>query len=95
MKIVINACYGGFGLSDEAYHFFAEKLNDEWINEFDLRTNPLFIQKVEENSYWVSNDYSKLRVVEIPDEATDWAIDEYDGLERVMYVLNGKIKYIH
>lgn len=95
MKIVINACYGGFGLSDEAYHFFAEKLNDEWINEFDLRTNPLFIQKVEENSQWVSNDYSKLRVVEIPNGATDWSIDEYDGLERIVYVLNGKINYVH
>ena len=26
MKIVINVCYGGFGLSDEAYNFFTEKL---------------------------------------------------------------------
>ena len=95
MKIVINVCYGGFGLSDEAYNFFAEKLNDEWTNEFDLRSNPLFIQKVEENSQWVSDDYSKLRVVEIPDEATDWTIDEYDGLERITYVKDGHIYYKH
>lgn len=93
MKIVINVCYGGFGLSDEASDFFAKKL--EWVNDFDLRTNPLFIQKVEENSQWVSSYYSKLRVVEIPNEVTDWTIDEYDGLERIVYVLNGKINYAH
>lgn len=91
MKIVINVCYGGFSLSDEASDFFAKKL--EWVNEFDLRTNPLFIQKVEENSQWVSSDYSKLRVVEIPDEATDWDIDEYDGFERIIYVKDGRIYY--
>ena len=89
MKIVINVCFGGFGLSDEAEAFFEKRI--EWLNDSELRTNPLFIQKVEEKSEWVSNDCSKLKVVEIPDEATDWEINEYDGWENIIYVKNGKI----
>jgi hypothetical protein len=29
--------------------------------------------------------------VAIPDEATDWELDEYDGFERVTYVVGGKL----
>lgn len=93
MKIVINVCFGGFGLSEEAKNFFERKF--EWLNNDELRTNPLFIQKVEEKSEWVGNDYSKLRVVEIPDEATDYEINEYDGFENIIYVKNGKIYHIN
>jgi nitroreductase len=34
-----------------------------------------------------------LEVVEIPDTATDWEIDEYDGWESVVYVVNGKLHH--
>lgn len=33
----------------------------------------------------------RLEVVEIPEEATDWEIDEYDGQESITYVVDGKI----
>ena len=40
-----------------------------------------------------NNHIGDLVVVEIPDGATDWDIYEYDGLETIIYVLNGKIYY--
>jgi hypothetical protein len=40
-----------------------------------------------------NNHIGDLVVVEIPDNATDWNIEEYDGLETVIYVLNGRICY--
>ena len=32
-----------------------------------------------------------IKVVEIPDKATDWRVMDYDGLEWVVYVVDGKI----
>ena len=37
------------------------------------------------------NECGDLAVVIIPEEATDWEMDECDGWESVIYVLNGKI----
>lgn len=91
MEIVINKCYGGFSVSEEAAKFF----NLDSVYSYIDRQDPMLIEKVKENPKWVSGRFANLKVVNIPDETTDWVIDEYDGLERIMYVLNGKINYIH
>lgn len=91
MKIVINTCYGGFSVSEEAAKF----LNMPSVYADIDRQEPILIKIVEENPKWVSGSHAYLKVVDIPDEATDWVIDEYDGLERILYVLDGKINYIH
>lgn len=86
MKVVINSCYGGFGVSDEILQQLC--VNDPW----DIRRDdPKFISLVETLGVKANDLYSRLKVVEIPDDNTDWEISDYDGSEQVIYVLDGKI----
>jgi hypothetical protein len=90
MKIVINKCFGGFSVNDN----IVEMLNLE--SRYDLeddRTNSKLIELIESGED-VNGEYSDLVVVEIPDDATDYMINEYDGYETVYYVLDGKIKRV-
>ena len=87
MKIVINACYGGFSLSDETAKLLGYIDGCAWGID---RTNPNLVKLVEAGAP-VSGTFAKLKVVEIPEEVTDWEISEYDGYEEVIYVLNGKL----
>ena len=89
MKIVVNKCYGGFGLSDWAM----EQLGINVYYDID-RTDSRLVELVENFPKKVDNFYSNLIVVSIPDTSTDWEIDEYDGLETVIYVIDGKIRRI-
>ena len=80
MKIVINKCYGGFGLSEVAL----TRYNNETGNnkqDWDIRRDdPVLVSIVEELGEDSWGGYSKLKVVEIPDDV-EWQIDEYDGME--------------
>ena len=90
MKIVINRCFGGFSLSKAAMEACgANSAYDE-----DQRTNPILIEMVERDAGAANGRYAELKVVEIPDNATDWELDEYDGAEIIIYVSNGKIHHI-
>lgn len=89
MKIVLNRCFGGFSLSETAVKALGLSSPYSDIE----RTNPLLIKLVEANPAAASGPYAILDVVEIPDSATDWDIDEYDGAESVIYVVDGKIHY--
>ena len=81
MKLVINGTYGGYGygVADE-FEALVEKYEDD-------RTAPELVAFVEGHP----DDNGDLNVVEIPDESTDYLIDEYDGAETVYYVVGGKI----
>lgn len=81
MKIVINTSYGG--ITDESAK---------------LRKDPKFIEDVETGRFVgrVLEDvpfgfgYAEtLAVVEIPDNATDMMIVDYDGIEGIIYVCDG------
>ena len=82
MKVVINKCFGGFGLSKEAYEF----LNIPWDGygfEFRKdRSNPALVKCVEALGDKSSGGLSNLKVVEIPDDV-EWEIDEFGGVEWV------------
>lgn len=86
MKIVINAKYGGFGLSETAIGLYKAKKNitdDEFsLCEID-RNDPLLVEIVEKLSDDANDKYSKLKIVEIPDDVKCWEIVEYDGWEHV------------
>ena len=85
-KIVINACHGGFGLSDLAMRRYAEMKKIEDVNTihvYDIdRADPDLVQVVEELGEESYDRYADLKIVEIPEDV-DWYIHEYDGLEHV------------
>lgn len=85
MKIVINAKYGGFGLSETAIGLYKAKKNitDDDFYYFDVeRNDPVLVEVVEKLGEDANDDYSKLKIVEIPDDV-QWQIVEYDGWEHV------------
>ena len=88
MKMIINDCYGGFGVCQEVL----DKLELNDFSEEELRTAARLIEEIE-NGKDVSDDCAELKVVEIPDESTDYYLDEYDGLESVIYVVDGKLNW--
>lgn len=88
MKMIINDCYGGFGVRQEVL----DELELNGFDEEELRTAARLIEEIE-NGKDVSDDYAELKVVEIPDESTDYYLDEYDGLESVIYVVDGKLNW--
>ena len=84
MKIVINKCYGGFGLSKEAEELYVQKKNISGPLRGDiLRNDSVLVEVVETLGDKASGKYSELEVVEIPDDVTDWRIEEYDGWEHI------------
>ena len=92
MKVVINDCYGGMQLTDDMRKTL--DLETSFPTDVELRRNdPKFVQIVEDyiNSGNNTSDYTHYKIVEIPDKATDFAIEEYDGLESVIYVVDGKL----
>ena len=87
MKFVINACYGGFGIKKsiaEQYGF------DRYAED---RDNPKLISLIE-SGVDCSDDCAELKVVDIPDNTTDYEFDEYDGFESITYVVDGKIHHL-
>lgn len=95
MKVVINVCHGGFGLSKEAQDLYAQLKGIE-LGEYNKsyffydnlavhdipRDDPALIQVVEQLGGDAANRFSELKIVEIPDDVK-WTIAEYDGLEWV------------
>jgi len=84
MKIVINQCFGGFGISPKGMKRYFELKgipeNDEFSSYNILRNDPHLVQVVEEMGEKASGQYAKLEVFEIPDNVI-WEIETYDGIE--------------
>lgn len=84
MKVVINGCYGGFGLSELAKKLLKEKgcfFKYDWRDI--KRSDPGLVEVVELLGEAADGPHASLHVVEIPDDV-DWEIDEYDGWEKVV-----------
>lgn len=77
-KIVINADYGGFSLTNEMIAR-GEELGVK-LDRFPSidRNDPILVQIVEE----FQGKSEDLRIVEIPDDV-EWVVEEYDGYEWV------------
>jgi hypothetical protein len=82
-KVVINGCYGGFGLSDEARAWLKERGVDTDDGDWDIpRDNPHLVELVETQPVPVNGMCARLYVVEIPADV-QWVIEEHDGSEWV------------
>lgn len=94
MKIVINDKFGGFSLPDgfiEEHNLSWAEIEDyEWGDYYPgykKRACPKLVQYLEEHP----NECGSLVIIEIPDETTDWTVSDYDGLETLHYVVDGKL----
>jgi len=83
MKIVINKCWGGYGLSRAAYDFMGLEW-DGYCYAFSTdRSNPQLINCIETIGAEISSgSMSKLKIVEIPDEV-EYCIHDCDGMEQI------------
>lgn len=95
MKVVINDCYGGFGLSKLATESYAArkgitlgKWKETWgffedfsCHEID-RSDKDLVDIVESLGALANGSCAELKIVEVPDDA-EWHIAEYDGMEHV------------
>ena len=82
-KIVINSCYGGFGLSKSGDKLYAKLSGLSGVYDDDIeRDDPHLIQVIETLGERANGFHAKLRIVEIPADV-EWHIVEYDGMEHV------------
>ena len=84
-KIVFNACFGGFGVSQAAWERYVElggKAESGWDIE---RTDPILVQVVEELGERANGMCARLYIADVP-AGTKYRIDEYDGSESVMTI---------
>jgi len=95
MTIIINTCYGGYSIPDEFLTSIGIDLEDYDAIDAIERTDERFIKWLRDRGGVFEGDFSELRVVEIPDEATDWEMDEYDGMESITCVVGGKLCHIY
>lgn len=91
MTFVLNKCFGGFSLSQ----FAADRLGLKSVYDFDGSDLPMVDALAslitEYGSEKCSGRCAKLKVVIIPDNCTDYEINDYDGVESITYVVDGKL----
>ena len=83
-KIVINTCFGGFGLSEAAEARYAQISGKSHpVYYWDIARNcPHLVQTVQELGEQAWGPHAELKIVEVPD-GVEWHIQEYDGSECV------------
>jgi hypothetical protein len=84
-QIVINTCFGGFGLSDEQLNWINNQRKQINLPPYEAywdvpRDDPFLVAVVP--MLMPPSPYARLKVVEIPDGVL-WKIEEYDGLEHI------------
>ena len=82
-RVVINDCYGGFGLSDRAmveYKKLAGITDPDFYDREIPRDDPYLVKVVKEMGMAANGRHSNLKIVEIPGDI-EWLVQEYDGAE--------------
>ncbi len=89
MTYVLNKAFGGFSLSQFACD--ALGVNDAYADLTPEHIGQLIDLINEYGSEKCSGRHAKLVIVTIPDNYTDIEWDDYDGVERITYVVDGKL----
>jgi hypothetical protein len=87
-RIVINDCYGGFGLSNRAiaeYKKLAGITATDFCDRDIPRDDPYLVKIVKEMGMSANGAHANLKIVEVPADV-DWIVSEYDGAEWVAEV---------
>lgn len=87
-KIVYNACYGGFGLSNKARELYCTLSGVDPLEFYDSdldRTDPILVQVVKELGSKADGRHANLQIRDL-EPGTLYRIDEYDGWETVMTI---------
>jgi len=87
MTLVLNRDWGGYSLPQDFCDAYG--IGDAWDAPIE-RDDPRLIQWVHDHADH-RGKCCDLACVEIPDNCTDYEIDEYDGMESITYVVDGKI----
>lgn len=85
VPVVINQCYGGFGLSGLALTMY-NKLTDTKVEYADNieRTDPILVKIVRELKKEANDTCAQLQICKIPNYMLNfYTISEYDGMESV------------
>jgi hypothetical protein len=87
VKIVVNRCFGGFSLSQEAFEALGLIYDGYGYLNIDPgshmeRNDPRLVEVVERLGDRANGRHAELVVVEIPDDV-NWEIHDYDGMETV------------
>ena len=83
--IIINDCYGGFGLSERAFCKYKEVAgitDPEFCDRNIPRDDPYLVKIVKELGMSANGAHANLKIVEIPGDV-EWTVEEYDGVEWV------------
>ena len=83
--VVINTCYGGFGLSERAvrdYKDMAGITDPKWYDRDIPRDDPYLIKIIRDLGMTANGAHANLKIVEVPPDV-EWQIEEYDGNEWV------------
>ena len=76
MTFILNKCYGGWSISDFAMEQLGLDSNYPDMDEVDEKKLAELIK--EYGSEKCSGHSAKLKVIEIPDNVTDWDIEDYE-----------------
>lgn len=92
MKIAVNKCFGGFGVSEAAFAELGLEWNGDGYlenkdfgiesdNRLEYRSHPKLIAAIEKiGEKAASGHFAKVRIVDVP-EGVEWEIGEYNGIE--------------
>jgi hypothetical protein len=100
-KVVINKCFGGFNLSDLAKkELMKHVIEGEFGEDFKLsdlvdllnysrtvedRSHPSLVKVVEDLGEAANGNNANLKVIEVPNDAINPCIENYNGIEYVYH----------